>query len=96
MAWCNVESLEELYKQTLEKMSEWQKAYDEGHPVISDREWDDHYYSLINLERRLGYADPESPTQRIEYNHYDSKQCYHHRIRFEYTNSRFSHIILIN
>ena len=67
MAWCNAESLEELYKQTLEKMSEWQKAYDEGHPVISDREWDDHYWGLINLEKRLGYADPNSPTQRIEY-----------------------------
>ena len=67
MAWCNAESLEELYRQTLEKMSEWQRAYDEGHPVMSDREWDDHYWSLINLEKRLGYADPNSPTQRIEY-----------------------------
>lgn len=60
-------SLKELYKQTLEKMSEWQRAYDEGHPIMSDREWDDHYWSLINLEKRLGYADPKSPTQRIEY-----------------------------
>ena len=67
MAWANANSLEELYKQTLEKMSEWQRAYDEGHPVMSDREWDDHYWSLINLEKRLGYADPNSPTQRIEY-----------------------------
>ena len=78
MAWCNVESLEELYKQTLEKMSEWQKAYDEGHPVISDREWDDHYWSLINLERRLGYVDPESPTQRIEYKVVNSLQKVEH------------------
>ena len=53
MAWCSVQTLEELYKQTLEKMSEWQKAYDEGHPVMSDREWDDHYWGLINLEKRL-------------------------------------------
>lgn len=78
MAWCNAESLEELYRQTLEKMSEWQKAYDEGHPVMSDREWDDHYYSLINLERRLGYADPESPTQRIEYKVVNSLQKVEH------------------
>ena len=67
MAWESVQTLEELYRQTLEKMSEWQKAYDEGHPVMSDKEWDDHYWSLINLEKRLGYADPESPTQRIIY-----------------------------
>ena len=78
MAWCNVESLEELYKQTLKQMSEWQKAYDEGHPVISDREWDDHYYSLINLERQRGYADPESPTQRIEYKVVNSLQKVEH------------------
>lgn len=60
-------SLEEVYKQTLEKMAKWQKAYDEGHPVMSDKEWDDHYWSLINLEKRLGYTDPESPTQKIVY-----------------------------
>ena len=34
---------------------------------MSDKEWDDHYWSLINLEKRLGYADLNSPTQRIEY-----------------------------
>ena len=67
MAWESVQTLEELYKETLEKMSEWQKAYDEGYPVMSDKEWDDHYWSLINLEKRLGYADPESPTQKIVY-----------------------------
>ena len=60
-------TLEEVYKQTLEKMAKWQKAYDEGHPVMSDKEWDDHYWSLIALEKRLGYSSPESPTQRIVY-----------------------------
>ena len=60
-------SLEEVYKQTLEKMAKWQKAYDEGHPVISDKEWDDHYWSLIALEKRLGYSNPDSPTKRIVY-----------------------------
>ena len=60
-------TLEEAYRLRLKQMSVWQKAYDEGHPIISDREWDDYYYSLIKLERSLGYADPDSPTQRIEY-----------------------------
>ena len=60
-------SLEEVYKQTLEKMAKWQKAYDEGHPVMSDKEWDDHYWSLIALEKRLGYSSPDSPTKRIVY-----------------------------
>lgn len=60
-------TLEEVYKQTLEKMAKWQKAYDEGHPVMSDKEWDDHYWSLIDLEKRLGYSSPDSPTKRIVY-----------------------------
>lgn len=60
-------TLEEVYKQTLEKMAKWQKAYDEGHPVMSDKEWDDHYWSLIALEKRLGYSSPDSPTKRIVY-----------------------------
>lgn len=60
-------SLEEVYKQTLEKMAKWQKAYDEGHPVMSDKEWDDHYWSLIALEKRLGYSNPNSPTQKVIY-----------------------------
>lgn len=61
-------ALVDVYEQTLEKMAKWQKAYDEGHPVISDKEWDDHYWSLIALEKRLGFVSPESPTQRIVYN----------------------------
>ena len=60
-------SLEEVYKLALENMRKWQKTYDLGCPIISDKEWDDHYWSLIMLEKRLGYADPESPTQRIVY-----------------------------
>lgn len=60
-------SLNELYEQLLEKMEKWQKAYDEGHPLISDREWDDYYWSLIDLEKRIGYSNPNSPTQRINY-----------------------------
>ena len=60
-------SLEEVYKLALENMRKWQKAYDEGHPVMSDKEWDDHYWSLIALEKRLGYSSPDSPTKRIVY-----------------------------
>ena len=72
-------SLEEVYKQTLEKMAKWQKAYDEGHPVMSDKEWDDHYWSLIALEKRLGYSSPDSPTKRIVYDIKNELQKVEHR-----------------
>lgn len=58
---------EENYKKLLSNMSLWQRAYDEGHPIISDKEWDDFYFALIKLEKELGYVDPNSPTQKIEY-----------------------------
>ena len=56
------------YRNLIEQMSVWQKAYDEGHPFISDEQWDEMYWTLIQMEKILGYADPDSPTQRIEYN----------------------------
>lgn len=67
MAWYNIESTEKNYQKLLSNMSLWQRAYDEGHPIISDKEWDDFYFALIKLEKKLGYVDPNSPTQKIEY-----------------------------
>lgn len=41
--------------------------YDNGHPVMTDKEWDDMYFQLVDLELSTGYILPESPTQRINY-----------------------------
>ena len=30
-------------------LNEYTKLYDEGNPVISDSEWDDMYFELVNL-----------------------------------------------
>lgn len=58
---------EENYKKLIKNMQIWQRAYDEGHPIISDIEWDDYYTALLRLEKELGYANPESPSQKIHY-----------------------------
>ena len=58
---------EEEYKDLVISMNCWQKHYDMNHPVISDIEWDDYYTNLLRLEKELGYADPESPSQKIHY-----------------------------
>lgn len=58
---------EENYKNLMRDMQIWQRAYDEGHPIISDFEWDDYYTTLLRLEKELGYADPDSPSQKIHY-----------------------------
>ena len=56
----------ELY-QLVNDLNYHTKLYDEGHPNISDQEWDDMYFRLVELERSTGIYLPESPTQRINY-----------------------------
>lgn len=43
------------------------KLYDEGYPVITDKEWDDMYFELVKLESETGYVLPVSPTQTVNY-----------------------------
>lgn len=48
-------------------LNHYTKSYDEGHPEISDREYDDLYNQLLELEEKTGIIYPNSPTQRINY-----------------------------
>ena len=57
----------ENYQKLINNMALWQKAYDEGRPIISDQQWDEYYFELILMEAGLGNASPESPTQKIIY-----------------------------
>lgn len=59
-------SMNELY-QLINDLNYHTKLYDEGHPNISDKQWDDMYFRLQELEARTGIYDLESPTQRVNY-----------------------------
>ena len=43
------------------------ELYDKGQPAISDKEWDDMYFELYQLEKNTGYILRESPTQKVNY-----------------------------
>lgn len=43
------------------------KFYDEGHPTVSDKEWDEKYFELQNLENEYSIYFEDSPTQRVNY-----------------------------
>lgn len=44
------------------------KEYDEGHPTVLDKEWDDVYFWVQNWERKYPeYISPESPTQVVHF-----------------------------
>ena len=55
------------YEDLLKRMTEAQLAYDQGHPIISDKEWDEWYWSLTEMENMLGFQHKDSPTKRIIY-----------------------------
>ena len=42
-------------------------AYDEGNSFISDKEWDDMYFKLVDLEKETGEFLPDSPTHSIPF-----------------------------
>ena len=41
------------------------EEYEKGTPIMSDMEWDNMYFTLVNLEKESGYEHPESPTKII-------------------------------
>lgn len=51
----------------IDQLNKATKAYDEGHPFISDKTWDDMYFELLELEKELNVIYPDSPTQVINY-----------------------------
>lgn len=55
------------------KLNTYTITYNEGYPLISDKEWDDMYFKLQLLEKETGYYEPDSPTQRIHYSDSISK-----------------------
>lgn len=57
----------ELMKDLIKLLNKWTKAYDEGHPMVSDEEWDKVYFQLQRLEEKTGIIEPNSPTNKIVY-----------------------------
>ena len=51
----------------IDKLNYYTELYDKGTPEISDKEYDDLYFQLKDLEDRSGIVYPDSPTQNIHY-----------------------------
>lgn len=58
---------EEKMKNLIEFLNYHTKLYDEGHPEISDEEWDRAYFELAKLEQETNTRLEGSPTQTISY-----------------------------
>ena len=49
----------------INKLNAATEAYDKGIPYLSDEEWDDMYFELDDMEKKLGIVFPDSPTHNI-------------------------------
>jgi len=52
-------------EQLVEILNKATEEYDKGTPIMTDKEWDDLYFSLVQLELENRYSLPNSPTQII-------------------------------
>lgn len=59
--------MSQLIKDIIKLLNKATKAYDEGKPIMSDKDWDKIYFELESLENRTGIIYPDSPTQSIFY-----------------------------
>ena len=59
--------MEIILRSLVNQLNRHTKLYDEGHPEISDKEWDDMYFHLENLEKHTGIVLEDSPTRRVIY-----------------------------
>jgi len=51
----------------INKLNYYTDLYDQGHPEISDKKWDELYFTLKQKEEETGVIYPDSPTQHIHY-----------------------------
>lgn len=54
-------------RELIDKLNYYTKLYDEGHPEITDQEWDNLYFELKKMEEETGIVYPDSPTQGISF-----------------------------
>lgn len=56
----------DTYIRNIRWLNQRTKEYDEGHPTVSDKEWDDKYFEVQAWENEHPtMINPESPTQKI-------------------------------
>ena len=53
------------YNEAIIKLNYYTDKYNEGHPEITDEEWDNLYFDVKSYEESTGYSNPDSPTSTI-------------------------------
>ena len=59
--------MQEEMQKLVDELNAATAAYDAGHPIMSDSQWDDLYFKLLDMERACGFALRNSPTCSVYY-----------------------------
>ena len=59
--------MKEQIKDLVDMLNYYTKLYDIGKPAISDKEWDDLYFQLQEMEHELDFYYQDSPTRVVNY-----------------------------
>lgn len=57
----------EIMRDLVDRLNYLTLKYDEGRPEVSDKEWDDLYFQLLDMENKAGMYYIDSPTRAINY-----------------------------
>lgn len=61
-----IKTKEDLRK-AVDQLLEWDEAYNNNNPLVSDKEYDDLFFQVLDAESVFGFSFPDSPTLRIHY-----------------------------
>ena len=93
------DSTYEKMRYMTDKLNYWTKKYDEGNPEVSDKEWDDMYFTLLDFETTMDFAYEDSPTRKVNYqvvNQLDKVKHNHKMLSLEKTKSLDNVIMFSN
>jgi DNA ligase (NAD+) len=65
-----IQTLKE-YEASVNSLNIYTCFYNDGNPLVSDKEWDDLYFQIKEYEERTGVHSPYSPTHAIVYQKVD-------------------------
>ena len=85
------------YNKKLSKLEKYNKHYYQNQkPLVSDKEYDDLKYEILELEKKFGFTNLKSPNINVGYKPSKKFQKFRHKIKMLSLSNAFNHEDLIN
>ena len=85
------------YNRKLSKLEKYNKHYYQNQkPLVSDKEYDDLKYEILELEKKFGFTNLKSPNINVGYKPAKKFQKFRHKIKMLSLSNAFNQDDLIN